>query len=403
MDGGPAGILTINGGSSTIKFAIYGLGEPPQQHLRGVIERIGAEGTSLEAMDADGHRIERRTLDAPTHAQAAQQLIEWLQQRVDVFIAGVGHRVVHGGFHLHEHQPITDLVLDKLRRAQSLDLAHLPREIALIEAFRRSFSEIPHIACLDTAFHRDLPGVAKRLPIPRRYQEEGLQRLGFHGLSYTYLMEELERVAGSEAVAGRIVLAHLGSGASMAAVRGGQPLDTTMGLTPTGGLVMGTRPGDLDPGLFVYLLRTENMSPEDADDFINRRCGLAGVSGGTSDMRDLLDRRTSDARAAEAVALFCYQARKWIGAYTAVLGGLDTLVFSGGIGERAAAVREEICHGLGYFGVRLDAARNAEGAPVVSAAGAPVTVRVMHTDEEYVIARSVRRFLKKAESTTTTR
>jgi acetate kinase len=391
--GHSASILTINGGSSSIKFAIYTLAEPPRQRLRGAIDRIGVAGTSLEVVDADGRQIERQTMDASSHEHAAQHLIAWLHGRTDVTVSGVGHRVVHGGFHLLEHQPITDELVARLRRAQGLDLAHLPREIALIEAFRRSFPAVLHIACLDTAFHRDMPGVAKLLPIPRHYQEAGLRRLGFHGLSYSYLMQELERVAGAEAAAGRIILAHLGAGASMAAVRQGRTLDTTMGLTPTAGLVMARRPGDLDPGLLVYLQRSGNMSPEQTDDFINRRCGLAGVSATTSDMHDLLERRTSDPRAADAVSLFCYQARKWIGAYAAVLGGLDTLVFAGGIGEHAAPVREEICEPLGFLGIRLDAARNAKGAPIISSDNASVTVRVMHTDEESVIARSVRRFL----------
>jgi acetate kinase len=392
-----ASILTINGGSATVKFAVYTVEEPPCRRLRGMIDRIGVSGTSLEAVDADGNEIEQRAIDASDHQQAADQLVDWLQQeRFGVTIAGVGHRVVHGGFHLLEHRPITDEVVETLKQAQTLDLAHLPREIALIEAFRRSYPDVPHIACMDTAFHRDLPGVAKRLPIPRRYQESGLRRLGFHGLSYTYLMQELARVGGAAAANGRVILAHLGSGASMAAVREGRPLDTTMSVTPAAGLVMGTRPGDLDPGLLLHLMRTEKMSPDDADDFINRRCGLAGVSATTPDMRDLLERRGADPRAAEAVELFCYRVRRWIGAYAAVLGGLDTLVFSGGIGERGVEVRAEICEPLGFFGIRLDAARNADGAPIISAQDAPVTVRVIHTDEEAIIARTVHGFLKKA-------
>jgi acetate kinase len=244
------------------------------------------------------------------------------------------------------------------------------------------------VACFDTDFHRDLPRVASLLPIPRRYDEAGVRRLGFHGLSYAYLMEELRRIADS-AADGRVILAHLGSGASMAAVCGGKSADTTMGFTPTAGLVMASRPGDLDPGLLVYLMRAEKLSPAQMDDLLTRRCGLIGVSDGVADMRDLLARRGSDVKCAEAVALFCYQAKKWLGAYAAALGGLDTLVFSGGIGENCPEVRGEICGGLDFLGLRLDPRRNAAGADVISADNARVTVRVIRTDEEIMIAKAV--------------
>jgi len=248
---------------------------------------------------------------------------------------------------------------------------------------------VPQVACFDTAFHREMPLVAQMLPIPRSYHAAGVRRFGFHGLSYTYLMSELERVAGPEAADGRVILAHLGSGASMAAVHRRKPIETTMGFTPTAGLMMATRPGDLDPGLLVYMMRVEKMRPDEADEFISHRCGLIGVSETTSDMHDLLEARATDHRAAEAVALFCYQVKKWTGALAAALGGVDTLIFAGGIGERAVQVRAEICDGLGFLGIRLDPQRNNAGAPLISDQSAPVAVRVMHTDEERVIARSI--------------
>jgi acetate kinase len=220
-----------------------------------------------------------------------------------------------------------------------------------------------------------------------------VRRYGFHGLSYAFLMHELARTAGPEAAHGRVVLAHLGSGASMAAVREGKCLDTTMAFTPTAGLVMGTRSGDLDPGLLVYLLRSERLSADQLDELVNRRSGLLGVSEISPDMRDLLAREAADARAADAVALFCYQAKKWLGAIAAALGGVDTLVFAGGIGENAPEVRARICGGLGFLGIQLDAARNTANAAVISADASPATVRVIRTDEELMIVQEVQQLL----------
>lgn len=384
-------ILTINGGSSSIKFSLC---EPPEtghdlpkRTLTGSIERIGVEGTTVRAEGFDPLPIE-----AKNHRQAALELTRWLEDRTgSERIAGVGHRVVHGGFHLLDNQLVTDDLIAELKRTQPLDLAHLPREIALIETLRSHFKKVPQVACFDTAFHRGMPRVAQLLPIPRSYNEAGVRRFGFHGLSYTYLMFELRRIAGEEAD-GRLILAHLGSGASMAAVKGGKPVDTTMAFTPTAGLVMGTRPGDLDPGLLVYLMRVEGMTPSEADEFISRRCGLLGVSETSPDMHDLVERRKEDPRAADAVDLFCYQARKSIGAYAAVLGGLETIVFSGGIGEHSPEVRAGICEDLGFLGVQLDPNSNSRNEAVISTGR--VRVRVMTTDEEAVIAQATCQVIK---------
>jgi acetate kinase len=250
------------------------------------------------------------------------------------------------------------------------------------------------VACFDTAFHHALPRVAQLLPIPRRYEALGVRRYGFHGLSYAFLMEELARQAGAEAAQGRVILAHLGNGASLAAVREGKPVDTSMGFTPAAGVPMSTRSGDLDPGLVWYLARTEEMDAQQFNDMVNSRSGLLGISETSSDMRDLLQREAQDVRAAEAVALFCYQVRKWTGAFAAALGGLDTLVFSGGIGENAPIVRARICAGLEFLGIELDEKRNAANEGVISAAAGRVAVRVIRTDEELTIARSVCRVLR---------
>jgi acetate kinase len=388
-------ILTINGGSSSIKFAVFKSSLQLQRTFTGEIERIGLPGTRLAATQEGGAKDERPA-KAATFSDAAGEIVGYLRQRLGTAkIDGIGHRVVHGGIHLLDNQIIDEKVLEELRRAQPLDLTHLPREISLIEAFEKAFTGIPQIACFDTAFGRDLPRVAQMFPIPRHYFTEGVRRFGFHGLSYTYLIQRLAEIAGNEAAQGRLILAHLGSGASMAAIRGGKPIDTTMAFTPTAGLVMGTRPGDLDPGLLIYLTRSENKSPDEMDDFISHQCGMMGLSETSSDLRDLQKRRETDPRAADALDLFYYQAKKYIGALHAALGGLDTLVFSAGIGEHSSDARAGICDGLECIGIQLDSRRNQANEEIISADGSRVIVRIMPTDEEIVIAQAVHGFLSK--------
>jgi acetate kinase len=386
-----AKLLTINGGSSSIKFALYKVGEPLKRGLHGKVDRIGLSGTNLTFTDLDGKPQPSLALTAADHKSAANFLIDWLQKRTGFeSVQAVGHRVVHGMKHTAP-EVVTQELLDELHRIRPYDPEHLPREIELIEAFRQRHPQLPQLACFDTAFHRDMPRVAKLLPIPRRFDAKGIQRYGFHGLSYAYLMEELAHLGDPAATQGRVILAHLGNGASMAAVRDGKSLDTSMGFTPTAGLVMSTRSGDLDPGLAPYLARTEQMTTSQFYKMVNHESGLLGVSETSSDMRDLLDHEKQDVRAAEAVALFCYQAKKWIGSFAAALGGLDTLVFAGGIGENASVVRARICEGLNFLGIELNASRNAETAAVISTQTSRATVRVIRTDEELMIARSVLR------------
>ena len=386
-------ILTINGGSSSVKFALYQVSKPLKRKLYGKIDRIGLSGTNLSFHEADGKPQTSRKLGAADHKSAVNSLLDWLEKQIDFkSVKGAGHRVVHGMKHT-EPEIVTKKLLDELRRISPNDPDHLPREIELIEAFRQRHPKLPQLACFDTAFHQTMPRVAKLLPIPRRFDAKGIQRYGFHGLSYAYLMEELARLGDPAATKGRVVLAHLGNGASLAAVRDGKSIDTSMCFTPTAGLVMSTRSGDLDPGLAPYLARTEQMTTSQFYKMVNHESGLLGVSETSSDMRDLLDHEKQDVRAAEAVALFCYQAKKWIGAYAAALGGLDTLVFAGGIGENAPLVRARTCAGLGFLGIKLDKLRNAKNAVKISTNTSPVTVRVIRTDEELMIARSVCRLL----------
>jgi acetate kinase len=387
-------ILVINGGSSTLKFALFRDGAIPVRELSGSIDRIGAPEATLTWTKDRAATVERRPIKASNHVACIEPLLSALENKaVQNQLVAIGHRVVHGGRHYREPHMVTPVVMEELQRLSAYDPEHLPAEIELIKGFAQRYPHLPQVACFDTAFHRDMPRVACLLTIPRRYEKLGLQRYGFHGLSYAFLMRELERVGAPYEVKGRIILAHLGNGASMAAVKAGKAVDTSMGFSPASGLPMSRRSGDLDPGLVAYLARTEGMSAEQFHKMVNTESGLLGISETSSDMRDLLKQEQDDPRAAEAVALFCYQAKKWIGALTATLGGLDTLVFTAGIGEHSPVIRARICDGLEFLGVALDTARNETGEPVISKEGGKVTVRVMHTDEESEIARSVSELL----------
>src|ERR1035438_4949917 len=296
-------ILTINGGSSSIKFALYEAVKPLKCGLHGTVDRIGLSGTNLKFHEADGKPSACRKLVVADHKSAANFLIDWLEKQIDFkSVKGVGHRVVHGMTRTNARL-VTKKLLDELRRISPNDPDHLPREIELIEVILQRHPKLPQVACFDTAFHQTMPRVAKLLPIPRRFDAKGIQRYGFHGLSNAYLMEELARLGDPAATKGRVILAHLGNGASMAAVRNGKSIDTSMCFTPTAGLVMSTRSGDLDPGLAPYLARTEQMTTRQFYEMVNHKSGLLGVSETSPDMRDLLDHEKRDVRAAEAVAL----------------------------------------------------------------------------------------------------
>jgi acetate kinase len=383
-------ILTINGGSSSIKFALFEAGDSLRRILEGSIEGIGMNEPNIAVKGLNKADNFTRPVVAPDHTAAVGVLMDWVEERIGRGeLTAVGRRVVHGGPKYSEPQRITAEMVEELHQLEPFDPEHLPEEIQLTEAFFRRYPDLPQVACFDTAFHRDMPRVARLLPIPRRYDAKGVHRYGFHGLSYAFLMEELARLAGPQAAQGRVILAHLGNGASLAAVHDGKPVDTSMGFTPTSGVPMSTRSGDLDPGLVWYLARTEGVHPKQFNEMVNFQSGLLGVSETSSDMGDLLKRASGDVRAAEAVALFCYQVKKFIGAFAAALGGLDTLVFAGGIGENAPAVRAQICEGLNFLGIEFDEKRNAVNGSVISTEASRVTVRLMHTDEEIMIANLV--------------
>lgn len=389
-------ILTINGGSSTIKFAIYQDGKPLLVLLSGKIDRINLKDSTLTFSNEKENKKGSLKVEKSDQQSAVQYLIDWLEKQKEfTFVKAVGHRVVHGMHHT-EPEIITPKLLDELHRIIPYDPEHLPIEIELIKLIRKRHPKLIQVACFDTAFHSTMPRVAKLLPIPRRFDSEGIQRYGFHGLSYAFLMEELAHVGEPKAAQGRIILAHLGSGASMAAVYKGKSMDTSMGFTPTGGLVMGTRSGDLDPSVVLHIMQTENLTPKQFNHLITHESGLLGISEISSDTRDLLAQEDSDIKSAEAVELFCYQAKKWIGAFAATLGGLDTLVFSGGIGENSPEIRSRICDGLKFLGIELHINQNKKNAPIISKDNGQVTVRVIHTDEEKMIAKTISQMIKKA-------
>jgi acetate kinase len=374
---------------------LYDATEPLQRRQRGKIERIGLPGATLSVNDSTGAGAPSRAIDARDHGGAASALIDWLEEaRLLSTVKAIGHRVVHGGPRYSAPERVDNALVEALRGISAYSPEHLPGEIDLIERFRRRLPNVPQVACFDTAFHRDMPRVAQLLPIPRRFNEKGIRRFGFHGLSFTFLMQELERVAGGGAARGRVVLAHLGNGSSLAAIRQGRSVDTTMGFTPAAGIPMSTRSGDLDPGLAWYLAQSESMSAEQFHRMVNHESGLLGISETSSDMRDLLARETADVRAAEAVGLYCYHIKKAIGGFAAALGGLETLVFSGGIGENVPVIRQRICEGLGFLGVALDGNRNAGNEGVISADTTAVTVRMIRTDEEAMIARATQSLLQ---------
>jgi acetate kinase len=300
----------------------------------------------------------------------------------------VGHRIVHGGPHHFAPERITPALVDELRKIIPFAPLHIPVEIQGIKVFESRFPDRPQVACFDTGFHRSMPEVARRLPLPRALDHEGIFRYGFHGLSCEYIMETL----GSAAPA-RVVIAHLGNGASIAAVRDGVGIDTTMGLTPAGGFMMGTRTGDLDPGVIVFLLNQNGYDGSRIEWLVNRESGMLGVSEASSDVRTLLQARGSNKGAALALDMFCYQVRKTIGAMAAALGGLDLLVFTAGIGERAAPIRSQICRGLEHLGIKLDDSRNEAHADSISAPDGRCAVRVIPTNEDLMIARHTRRIV----------
>lgn len=376
-------VVVINGGSSSIKFALFDR-DSMTRLWGGKIDRIGLPGATLTLSDEEG-KEDVLTVEIPDVRTAVEVLIAVLTDRIDVAkVAAIGHRFVHG-MDIAEHSAITNQLLARIRSYVEIDPEHLPMQLAIVDACKAAFPALMQVACFDTVFHRDMPRVAQLLPIPRRYEAKGVRRYGFHGLSCAYLIDELRRV-DPERADKKVIILHLGSGASVTAVSGGKSVDTSMGFTPAGGIPMSSRAGDIDPGALSYIMREDNLTPLALEHLINYGSGLLGVSETTSDMYDLLQIEETDIRAKEAIDLFCYEAKKRIGAYIAALGGVDTIIFSGGIGAVAPRIRARICGGLEAFGVIIEESKNQANESLISSTLAPVSVRVMHTDEERMIA-----------------
>lgn len=392
----PARILTMNRGSATLKAALYEADAQEKLVLSIKLDGAGSPKERLNISDASGHTLFDSSSDTAKRGNGLDAIFQWLDGHGYLAnLSAVGHRLVHGGTRFETPQQINRETLAELERLLPLDPDHLPQALEGIRFIAEKLPEIPQIACFDTAFHHTLPGVARMYALPRADYESGVRRYGFHGFSYEYILGELRVLEGW--LAKRVVVAHLGSGCSMAAIRDGKSVDTSMGFTPLEGLVMGTRSGDVDPGALIYFLEQKKMSPDALNSHLNKQSGLLGVSGSSADMRDLVEKAPNDAHAAEAIELFCYRAKKYLGAYAAVLGGIDVLVFTGGIGERAAPVREKICTGLEFLGIQLDPQRNQVNAPLISRLGSGVKIRVIETNEDLMIARHVRSFLTRSE------
>lgn len=384
-------ILTVNGGSSSIRCAIYEVGAAASIKLlsRIKIDKIGHPDAQLSISSID-KPVANQSVDATRRGDAIAALLNALASLDDIArIKTIGHRIVHGMRH-SQPQLIDASLLDELQQLHALDPEHLPFELELVAAFKQRFPAVPQVACFDTAFHRSIPDVARTLPLPKLYRDANIERYGFHGLSYSYLMQELAGI-DSAASNGRIVLAHLGNGASLAAIRNGKCIDTSMSFTPASGIMMATRSGDIDPGILYYLSKSRNISIDELQRTLNHESGMLGISGVSGDVRQLLECEHSNPHAALALNMFCYQVRKYIGAYAAALSGVDTVIFSGGIGENAPIIRQRICNGLQFLGIHVEDDANQRNAQIISASGS-ITVRVMQTDEELMIARSVSSF-----------
>ncbi len=387
-----APILCINSGSSSLKFALYRMEDGQEEAIgRGAVEELGSANSRIW-LQAGAEVVRAPAQPVLNHHEAIGAMFALFATRQIGSPRAVGHRLVSGGPHHVRHTRIDAAFLRDIRRAVQFAPLHLPAAIDAIEAVGRHYPHLPQVACMDTAFHADLPEIAARLPLPRYLWDEGVRKYGFHGLSYEYILGTLP----AEEQRKRLIIAHLGNGASMAAIAFGKPVDTTMGLTPAGGFMMGTRSGDLDPGVLLYLLGHKTYTHQTIQDLVNHRSGLLGVSGDTADMRLLLRDRATNAHAAQAIDMFCYQIRKAAGALAAAMDGLDTLVFTGGIGEHAQPVRALVAGGLGCLGVRLDHKANARDADIISTQDSRVRIRVIPTHEDLVIARHTQRILQTA-------
>ena len=389
-----AHVLALNSGSSSLKFGLYRVGaEKAELLLDGEAESIGDGKGKFRVQDSHGKELLAETASIPSQQDAIKRIGELLTDQKAPAPEVIGHRVVHGGPELRRHCVIDDAVLKQLEAATAFALLHVPPALKVIRFAQQHFPGVPQVACFDTVFHSGLPDVARVLPLPKALLAEGVQRYGFHGLSCESIIRQL-----ADALPERLVIAHLGNGASISAVRNGRSIDTSMGMTPSGGVVMGTRSGDLDPGVLIYLAREKKLDADKLEDLIDHHSGLLGISGVASDMRRLHEAAALNPDARLAIEMFCYSVRKQIAGMAAALGGIDLLVFTGGIGEHDAAVRATVCDGLSCVGVEIDAARNHASGDPLSVAASPCMVRVLPSQEDEQIARHAWALLRRRSS-----
>ncbi len=383
-------ILVVNTGSSSLKFGLYQQQNGDEQVLLdGLADGIGQSNGTLEVKDASGKNLRSEQLSFASRHDALSHATQWLNELAPGTPYAIGHRVVHGGPKLIEHQPITPQLIAELQASVHFAPLHIPMALQLIKEAERAYPKVPQFACFDTTFHRTMPEAAARFPLPRGLYDEGIRRYGFHGLSYESIVHQL----GSE-LPGRTVMAHLGSGASLVAVRDGRSVDTSMGLTPTGGIPMGTRTGDLDPGVLLYLQRARRMDADTLEKLLNHNAGLYALSGGTADMRTLQAAANQGNHDAElAIKVFCIAIAKTIAAYATVLGGLDMIIFAGGIGEHSAEVRKNVCARLPFMNLAIDEGMNDANASSISTAQSRMQVRIVPSQEDRQIARHCRRMM----------
>ena len=378
-------VLALNSGSSSLKFGLYRVGSSRiEALLSGEAEAIGERESKFQAQDAHGTEVLSETNPLPSQGDAIARIGRLLAEAEMPAPVAIGHRIVHGGPKLRRHCLIDEMVLRQLESATAFAPLHTPSALSVIRFAREHFPGLPQVACFDTAFHAGLPDVARVLPIAKELQSEGIQRYGFHGLSCESILHQLGR-----GLPHRVIIAHLGNGASVTAVKDGKSIDTSMGLTPTGGVIMGTRSGDLDPGILIYLIREKKFDAATLEELVDRRSGLLGISGVGGDMRRLREAGSSNADARLAIDMFCYSVRKQIAAMIAALGGVDLLVFTGGIGENDAQTRAAICGGLSWIGVSLDEARNRSVENPINDPASRCPVLVLPSLEDERIARHI--------------
>jgi acetate kinase len=388
-------ILVINTGSSSLKFGIYVEQDGKEQLLfDGLADGIGRSVGTIGLKDSGGRVLRSENLTFASQQEALRHATRWLTDLLQSKPCAIGHRVVHGGPRLLTHQRVTPAMLQELKACLHFAPLHIPMALQLIKEAERSYPDVAQFVCFDTAFHRTLPEATARFAIPRKLFDEGIRRYGFHGLSYESIVHQLGANLPS-----RTVIAHLGSGASLAALKDGRSVDTTMGLTPTGGIPMATRSGDIDPGVLLFLLRAKQMNADSLEELLNHDSGLMALSGGKADMRELEAAANGGDREAQlAIEVFCISICKAIAAYTAVLGGLDMLVFSGGIGEHSSWLRSSVCRRLGFLGISLDDHRNESHEATIAAVDSKVRVVVVASQEDRQIAHHCRAMLKEQEN-----